>query len=65
MALRQPSENVAQSNLETSVESGIRPAVEVPGRVEFQQHVLQVLAFSKATLAADPRLAEVMKNLKN
>lgn len=67
MALSQPSpsEIVAQNGLETSAESGIRPAVDVPGRVAFQRHVLEVLAFNKDRLAQDPRLAEVMRNLEN
>lgn len=60
-----PSESIAQSGLETSAESGIRQVVDVPGRVSFQRHILEVLAFNKDRLAQDPRLAEVMRNLEN
>lgn len=59
------SESIVRSGLETTSESGIRQAVDVPGRVTFQRHILAVLAFNKDRLAQDPRLAEVMRNLEN
>lgn len=66
MALLQPTEEV-QVGLEAAraSKSGVMPALDVPNRAEIRLLVQELLAFNKARLEADPKLAEVVQSLEN